>query len=307
MKALIFLCLSAGCAFGEARSSTSYSITTETASSSHGRHATSASYELDCSGDGHGLAISTSANYSLRTGFTGQLKDAILLELETPLAVVSEESTVQLSALLVMDDDTLDEIDFSSLTFSNAGTGVDSVSLDGLAQTSSVFEDSDSTITAMTDQPNPLSDTVSITVENSLEDNYREYGGDGLADSWQVGFFGQPPNANAAPGEDPDKDGQGNAFEFLGGYSPTDSGDFFTIRVDVDESSTTITPSRLIPTTLYTLERNSQSLDPAGWTSAGVHTVESTQEEIEITLPETPSGDMFFRFKLEPRPPAPGP
>ena len=62
-------------------------------------------------------------------------------------------------------------------------------------------------------------------------DNYGTYAGDGLPDSWQVTYFGIG-NPNAAPGLDPDGDGQTNFFEYVANTIPTDGNSLFRLRIE---------------------------------------------------------------------------
>lgn len=50
---------------------------------------------------------------------------------------------------------------------------------------------------------------------------------DGLADAWEIQFFG---NVSAAPDEDPDKDGMSNLAEYLAGTDPKDAQSFLKIE-----------------------------------------------------------------------------
>ena len=67
---------------------------------------------------------------------------------------------------------------------------------------------------------------------DTIADNFGAYAGDGLGDDWQVQYFGQPPNALAAPLIDPDFDGQNNHFEFTAGVVPTDAASKFSHRIE---------------------------------------------------------------------------
>lgn len=65
-----------------------------------------------------------------------------------------------------------------------------------------------------------LSDTFSYTPGRT----------DGIDDSWQVQYFGQPPNPLAAPNADADGTGQNNLFKFIAGLNPLD-GSRFTLSI----------------------------------------------------------------------------
>lgn len=61
--------------------------------------------------------------------------------------------------------------------------------------------------------------SVSFTIAN-----------DALPDDWQAQYFGLA-NANAAPGLDPDGDGQSNVFEYTAGLIPSDSASRFNLAI----------------------------------------------------------------------------
>jgi hypothetical protein len=62
-------------------------------------------------------------------------------------------------------------------------------------------------------------------------DNFGACAGDTLDDAWQVQSFRPPPNANAAPLVDIDRDGQTNACETTAGLIPTDADSVFRLRL----------------------------------------------------------------------------
>jgi uncharacterized repeat protein (TIGR01451 family) len=73
------------------------------------------------------------------------------------------------------------------------------------------------------DAPDPnLANNRAITV-------WGDYDHDGLADDWEVEFFGSPSAANGAPGDDFDGDGFTNLQEFLAGTDPSDPGNVLRI------------------------------------------------------------------------------
>ena len=49
--------------------------------------------------------------------------------------------------------------------------------------------------------------STNLTVLNVNPDNFGIYAGDGVGDTWQVQYFGLPPNPAAGPLLDPDVDG----------------------------------------------------------------------------------------------------
>lgn len=210
----------------QAGSSANYTLAPE-ALDHGGQRGTSTNYTLNPSAmpGGHG----TSAAYTLRTGFVGQLADAIATALElnaTPLTV-NESATRQLSGTLIFDDLSTQPLDATSITWSVQSGPLSGISTNGLATAAAVYQDS-AAIAQGTYQS--LTDTITLTVLNTLPDNFGSYAADGIHDDWQVQYFGLPPNSNAAPTFDPDFDGQNNLFEFTAGIVPTNANSYFRIE-----------------------------------------------------------------------------
>jgi hypothetical protein len=71
-----------------------------------------------------------------------------------------------------------------------------------------------------------------IYVANDFDGN-----GDGVADLWQIRYFGCVGCPNAAPGADPDGDGMSNQQEYLAGTDPTNSASAFRISAIAREGN----------------------------------------------------------------------
>jgi hypothetical protein len=99
---------------------------------------------------------------------------------------------------------------------------------------------------------------------NTNADNFGAYGSDGLDDDWQALYFGQPPNANAAPTADPDGDGRNNRFEFLSGFVPTDptSAFQFTMTGFTSPGVAELRLNKVIPGRTYTVRANANLVTP---------------------------------------------
>jgi hypothetical protein len=172
----------------------------------------------------------TSTAYTLRSGFAGQLADAIAtaIELSASPSTVNESAASQLSATLIFDDLSSQPLAASSVTWSVESGPLAGISSHGLATAATVYQDR-AAIARGTYQS--LTDTITLTVLNTLPDNFGTYAADGIDDDWQVQYFGLPPNANAAPNVDPDFDGQNNLFEFTAGLVPNSASSVFRIEV----------------------------------------------------------------------------
>lgn len=193
-----------------------------------GLRGTSANYTLNPSVTPglHG----TSTGYALRTGFAGQLADAIATALDitaSPLTV-NETGTRQLSGTLIYDDLSTEPLAAASITWSVQSGPIAGINASGLATAAAVYQDSAAVVQGTYQS---LTDTLNLTVLNALPDNFSTFAADGIDDDWQVLHFNLPPNANAAPGADPDHDGQDNFFEFIAGVTPTDAASRFLIDI----------------------------------------------------------------------------
>ncbi len=211
------------------RTSASYTIATDTADGG-GRRATSASYTNDGSAGGiTGISTVAAPAETAKHGYIGQLYDVTGLVLSaTPGTSVNETATLQLSAAQLLDDATTLAVSAASVTWSVAAGPLTGINPSGLATAGIVYQ-----ATAATAQGNFAGNlsTLALTVLNVNLDNFGAYAGDAIDDAWQVQYFGQPPNANAGPLVDFDRDGQTNAFEYTAGLVPTDPASRFSIAI----------------------------------------------------------------------------
>lgn len=159
-----------------------------------------------------------------KVGYAGQLFDLVALQVRANPTLVNEESTRQLVALGRFDDDTV--ADLSDIALWRVVNGaLASIGADGLATAAAVYQNTTGTAEATRDGK---SDTLVLMILNTNPDNFGSYAGDGLHDSWQIGYFGLD-NPDAAPGEDPDEDGGDNEYEWITGTNPNNSTSLFQI------------------------------------------------------------------------------
>lgn len=200
----------------------------------------------------------------LTPNFTGQLYDARQLKVSAVPATVDEGATRQMEAELVMDDDSILPVLADGVAWSESSAALDGISVGGLVTAATIYQ----VETAVVDgswQGIADPDGFELTVLNTGTDDFEEYAGDGLDDDWQVGYFGLPPNADAAPDVDADSDGRDNRFEFLSGFSPIDPTARFVLSiVDVDHAAGTadLQLNRMIPDRTYTLLASPDLLTP---------------------------------------------
>ena len=161
-----------------------------------------------------------------RPGFAGQLYDAVYIDVEPGPPIVAELGTVLLSAFVMGDDDTT--LDATGVTWSNLGSLFFTVDASGLVTANAVPE----TLTLpLQVTAAGLAGNVSLTIYDTIPDNYGPFAGDALDDAWQQFWFSETP-ALAAPGLDPDGDGQSNLTEFLAITSPLDPASRITTRIE---------------------------------------------------------------------------
>ena len=200
------------------RSSSDFSITTETLNAG-GRRAISTNYTNDGSvGEVAGISTVAAPAETAKSGYLGQIYDITGLTLTAVSLNVNESTTDQLAAWQTLDDATFLAVPAASVAWSVQSGPLTGISASGLATAGIVFQD-----TAAAAQGIYLGNTgtLGLTVKIVNFDDFGSYGGDGLDDAWQNEYFGLN-NPQAAPGADPDGDGENNAFEFTAGLGPTD-------------------------------------------------------------------------------------
>ena len=173
-------------------------------------------YEIDCSmGPGESGA---SLNTLSRTGFAGGLMDPVALEIDRSAAPWSfnEQTTRQLAAHLVLDDDTLQALAAAEVDWSVASGPITELGAAGNATAAAVYQDTPAVVGA---SHAGISGTRVFSILNVSNDDFGTYAADGLSDLWQVGYFGVN-NAQAGQGIDADGDGLKNLQEFAFGTNP---------------------------------------------------------------------------------------
>src|SRR5439155_14427398 len=160
--------------------------------------------------------------------YIGQLCDVTNLALAASPPSVNEGATTQLSARAAMDDGTVLNPTASSVAWGIVGGPINSINPAGLATAGVVYQNTAATVRGAYSGKTGALDLMVLDVN---PDNFGSYAGDGLPDFWQVSYFGVG-NPNAAPGLDPDGDGQANAFEYVAGTVPTDPASRFQLRLE---------------------------------------------------------------------------
>lgn len=214
----------------EPAASANYVIPSSTIDSGGGK-SSSATYTNDGSAGGlTGVSTVTDSSIIAKHGYIGQLYEITSLQVAATPDEVPEDQTTQLAAFAVADDDSLLALNAGEISWSITSGPLLSISAGGLATAGLVFEDTAGTVGGSFGN---LSDSLALTVLNSLPDNFGLYAADGLPDDWQVRFFGMN-NALAAPGVDFTGNGQTNLFSYIADLDPTDHEAVFRLRIERD-------------------------------------------------------------------------
>lgn len=180
----------------------------------------------DASLGGIGGEIMETPQFTARAGFVGQLWDPVSLDLTPQPASLPESSALQLAARLTGDDGITQPPDLP-LVWESASSflNVDST---GLATSTLLPGDQSAIVTA---RSGGLTGSAILSLVDLTDDDYGLFASDGLDDAWQWTHFAGDPE-NGQPADDPDHDGQDNAFEFLAGTTPRDGGSFLRTRIE---------------------------------------------------------------------------
>ena len=277
------------------RASASYTLATDIADAG-GNRTTSAAYTNEGSLGGiTGISTATPAE-TARNGFIGQLYEVTGLVLAATPATVSEGGTLHLGASQLLDDATTVAVNASSVAWSVASGPLTSISASGLATAGIVYQN-----TAATAQGSYAGNTgaLLLTILDTLPDNYGTYAGDGLPDSWQSQYFGLN-NPNAAPGLDPDGDGQTNLFEFTAGLIPTNPLSRFLVTIAPVSGQPTqkqVVFEPLVAGRGYTV-KTSPDLNAATWTTLVGSTTSDNGSQRTITDTNATTVKKFYKVEI---------
>ncbi|MGZ5537719.1 MAG: hypothetical protein ACXWG0_04240, partial [Chthoniobacterales bacterium] len=197
-----------------------------------GAHCQSANYSVNGNAVGEfaagQTAIVTSGSYANKSGFVGELYEIVALSITASSNNLNETASRQLNAAPMADDSTtFAALDPSTISWSIVSGPLASISLSGIATAGNVYQDTDASAGGTAQS---LSGQLNLTILNVGTDDFGAYAGDQIDDSWQVQYFGQPPNPLAGPNVDADGTGQTNLFKFVAGLNPLD-GSRFTLSI----------------------------------------------------------------------------
>ena len=277
------------------RTSANSTITAETADAG-GRRATSANYTHDGSAARiAGISAVAAPVQSAKHGYLGQLFEIAGLVVNSAALTVNEAATLQLAAWQLLDDATFLATDANTVTWSTVSGPITGISASGLASAGLVFQNTSATVQGLL---GGFTGSLNFTVLDSIPDNFGAYAGDGIGDDWQVQFFGQN-NPLAAPGFDPDGDGQTNQFEFTAGLIPNDPASFFRLRLEAVPAQPArkkvIFSPRLDGRTYVVKSR----LTPSGvWQPLATSTQSDNATERTVTDLDATDSKKFYRVEI---------
>lgn len=286
---LLSLFLVPAAAAGE---SANYSTTPEAASA--GGRSTSANYTIDVSAQSGGAAAS--AAFTLRGGFSGSLYDPAALDITSAPLTVNEGGTRQIAAQLLLDDSSLLALSPSSVSWNVVSGPLAGISAGGLATAGNVYQNTAATASGTY---RTFPDTLTLNVVNVGTDDFGLYAGDGIADDWQVLYFGIN-SANAAPLLDPDNDGWVNLFEYNAGLIPTDPLSVFNLHMEPvpgQPGQRNIIFSPRLTGRTYTVV-SSTTMQPQSWAPLPGATVSDNGDERTVTDPNAGGARKYYRVDV---------
>jgi hypothetical protein len=277
-----------------ASESANYSLTPLTEDGG-GRRSTSANYTIDSSA-APGAATSSGA-YIVRSGYAGSLFDSVSLGLTASPLTVNEGTTRQLNASVILDDATTLTLAPASVTWAVQSGPLTGINAGGLATAGIVYQN---TAAVAQGGYSGLNGTVTLSVLNTNIDDFGTYAGDGMADDWQVLYFGLN-NANAGPLLDPDNDGWINLFEYHAGLVPTDFHSVFNFRTEPvpgQPGQRRIIFSPRFPGHTYTVS-SSLTMAPGSWTPLTGATVSDNGDERTVVDPNASGPRKYYRVDVQ--------
>lgn len=156
---------------------------------------------------------------TIRAGHIGQLYEITSLLLTAAPATLNEGEDGQLSAKALLDDSSLLALNAASVTWSVVSGPLFGISVTGLTTAENVSQNQTATVSAAF---GGAQGTLTLTILDSIPDNYGTYAGDGIHDGWQTTHFGSNPTQSGV-NDDPDHDGVSNFLEYAFGMTPTQS------------------------------------------------------------------------------------
>lgn len=269
-----------------------YTITSDGLSAAGGR-TSSATYQDDTSAGGTGTENTSSQNYDAANGQSATLRNAIGL-MPGPL-IIPEGSVTPLGLYQLLDDSTLLPTSSTGAVWSRI-SGPLALTSGGSATTEVVFGNQNAQVQLVL---NSITISGTITVADTIADNFGSYAADGLGDDWQVQYFGQN-NPQAAPGLDPDGDGHTNLFEFTAGLLPNSANSRFSIvleKVPGQPEQRRLAFQPAMSGRTFTLLK-STTLAPGSWQVVPGVSANGNNGTLTLTDPAAHSQRAFYQLRI---------
>ena len=270
-------------------------LVTSTVDSGGGR-STSADYTVDSSIGWLG-GICIAEGQVVRHEYIGQLTEVTGVSITgTPSAIYEGESS-QLSAVAVLDDETVVPLSGAEVTWLQPSWPIANIDSNGVATAGIVYAD---TPGAVKGAWWGVIGAGTIFVLDGYPDNFGSYAGDGLPDWWQAQYFGLD-NPKAAPGTDPDTDGQDNLYEFMAGAVPTNASSVFRFRIEPvpgEPSQKRLIFGPCAPDRIYTVLYCVNLVGEPAWMHLVNKTVTETMAERTVTDLDATNYTRFYRIKF---------
>ena len=220
----------AATAHADLRTSTDYTVATDTTDAGGQRTSSSAYTNHGSVGGIAGISTVAVPAETAKAGYIGQLYEVTGLQISASPTTVDEGATRQLNAAQLLDDDTIINLGPDSVTWNVMAGPFTGITTGGLATAGQVHEDT--VATAQGSFAGAIGQ-LDLTVNNITDDDFGSYAGDGLPDDWQVQYFGED-NAEAGPNVDADGDGDSNLYEYHARLLPNDPASFLSITLTPD-------------------------------------------------------------------------
>ena len=303
---LLFICVICpicGSIFAGSRSSANYSIPADSFDAAGGR-GQSTNYAVNGNAVGEfgagANAVASSAAYTNKPGYVGELYDIISLGITAPPSNnLNETASRQLNAAPLADDaTTLAALDPSTVAWSVVIGPISSISAGGLATAGNVYQGTPATVGG---SAQGLNGQLNLNILNVGSDDFGAYAGDQIDDDWQVQYFGEPPNPLAGPNADPDGDGQNNSFEFTAGLIPNDPTSRFVLKVENvigQPTQRNVIFNPLVSGRSYTPQCTSSLIVPASWATLTGTTQSDNGSERTVTDLDAATAPKFYRVHI---------
>ena len=277
-----------------ARTSANFSIAAETTDSG-GLRATSANYTNDGS---TGLVAwsSTTATGTAKAGYIAQLFDVAGLVIGAASSDVNETGTLQLSARQLLDDASLLALDARSVAWSLFSGPITSVSNSGLVTADVVYQNSPASVQGTFAG---FAGLISLSILDTIPDNFGVYAADGLPDNWQVQYFGLN-NLKAGPNVDATGTGQTNLFKYVAGLDPTDPSSKFAVSIQAvpgQPGQMQVVFSPVAPGSTYTVVSKS-NLSDSTWAALSSSTQNDNGQQRTVTDLGFGGAKKFYRVNV---------